>query len=42
MKKYVVLALLFSGIMANSYNSHDFIVVGDRTSGCVTSILEFE
>ncbi len=42
MKKYVVLALLFSGMTANSDNSYDLIVVGDRISGCVASILEFE
>lgn len=41
MKKYVVRASLFSAMMVNSENSHDFIVVGDRTSGCVVFSLEF-
>jgi hypothetical protein len=42
MKKYVVLALLFSGMTANSDNSYDLIVVSDHTNGCVATILEFE
>lgn len=42
MKKYVVLALFFSAIVVNSDNCYDFFVVGERTSGCVATILEFE
>jgi len=42
MKKYVVPVVLFSTMMVNSDNSYDFIVIGDRTTGCAASILEFE